>query len=516
MRKFLILLFFTSIHISFIFHNEFVFSQNKTQGFIKENLGKIINSEFDEIAPIISPDGSTLYFVRDNHPENCGKDKLQDIWFSKIDSDGRWGKPVNVGYPLNNNYPNFVTSISADGCSLFLGNSYKKDSVVGKGISITSMNEYGMEYPKSIEITNYYNLSKMAFFNKSLNNKYLLMSIKRTDSFGEEDIYVSFSINDTLWSEPLNLGSIINTNGSEITPFLATDDLTLYFSSNRKESFGDYDIFFSKRLDDTWQNWTEPVNLGIEYNSKKADAYFYLSNFDNYAYFVSNDNSYGGSDIFRIKLKDSIKPEKMLYISGKVIVLNENKRICSEIIIETFPDGTVFDKIKVNNFKNSFSIILPLGKNYGLRAECDKYYSEYHNIDVRNINENLNINLDIFLYPLVAGQRVRLNNIFFDLNKATLKSESYAELNRVADLLKTHTNLKIEIAGFTDTLGSKSYNLRLSEQRARAVAEYLQSTGISEKRIKFKGYGEELPSIEENNKIFLSKNRKVEFRITED
>jgi hypothetical protein len=231
---------------------------------VPERLSENVNSVYNELRPLISPDGKTLYFSRQYHPENLGGvNDPEDIWYSELDEKtGEWKQAENIGAPLNNPGPNYISSITPDGGSviLTLGNEYKGEKMRA-GVSYTNKTSQGWTEPKAFKIKNLINLSQKANFFLANNRKVLIMSIEGPDSRGDRDLYASFLQDDDKWSEPLNLGMDVNTAMEEASPFLAPDDVTLYFSSNGLSGFGKHDIYVTRRLDDTWINWSEPENL---------------------------------------------------------------------------------------------------------------------------------------------------------------------------------------------------------------------------------------------------------------
>src|SRR6478752_340561 len=243
-----------------------------SKGLVTERLDENVNSEFTELNPILTPDGKTLYFTRKNHPGNMGgvNDK-EDIWYSELGADGKWTLAKNMGPQFNNEFPNFINAVSSatpDGKSvvMLLGNRYMENGKMLAGVSMSDNINGTWLKPKAIMIENDYNYNEKANYFMANTRKALLMSIEREDSRGGRDLYVSFAKNDTVWTQPLNLGDIVNTSGEDTAPFLASDDKTLYFSSNGFSGFGGSDIFVTRRLDDTWTNWSEPENLGPELN----------------------------------------------------------------------------------------------------------------------------------------------------------------------------------------------------------------------------------------------------------
>ncbi|NJM24821.1 MAG: hypothetical protein HC859_04165 [Bacteroidia bacterium] len=281
-------------------------------GIVIEQLDKNVNSDYSELNPLLSPDGKTLYFSRSNHPENVGgiNDK-EDIWYSELDSTGHWKLARNLTQ-FNNESPNFINTISSvtpDGKSaiIVLGNKYLDNNKMQAGVSISSNLDGNWSKPVALNIKNDYNFSEKANYFLTNNRKTLVMSVEREDSYGDRDLYVSFMEPDSIWTEPLNLGDILNTAGEESAPFLASDDKTLYFSSNGFSGYGGMDIYVSRRLDDTWTSWSDPENLGSEINSPLQDLFFNIPSFSEYAYY-SRGVTETNTDIYRVKLPSCATP----------------------------------------------------------------------------------------------------------------------------------------------------------------------------------------------------------------
>jgi OOP family OmpA-OmpF porin len=165
-----------------------------------------------------------------------------------------------------------------------------------------------------------------------------------------------------------------------------------------------------------------------------------------------------------------------------------------------------------------YEIRLPAGHLYGLRAEADGKLSESQNLDTRDIKADQVIDKDFNLDPIAVATiaenvTIVLNNVFFDFDKATLKSESFPELNRVVTLMTEKPNMQIEISGHTDTSGPEQYNLGLSERRAKAVVKYFSDKGIPKERMTALFFGETKPTESNDTKEGRQKNRRVEFKI---
>ncbi len=268
-----------------------------------ENLGTIINSQYDELHPIIAPDGKTLYFNRHDHPENIGSDNREDVWYAPLNDNNEWGKALNMGTGINSEGHNFICGILPDGNTALVAGTYAPEDTDGKDkLFLVKRSSDGWGAPKELEIQHYYNLTTSNTFHLGASGKILLLALVRKDSYPMHDLYVSFLLPSGVWSAPKNLGYNINTRSIEYSPFLAPDGKTLYFSSAGHSGLGSTDIFVSKRLDDTWQKWSKPKNLGPKINTSDYDGYFSIDAAGEYAYFSSHNNTYGKGDIFRIKI----------------------------------------------------------------------------------------------------------------------------------------------------------------------------------------------------------------------
>jgi OmpA-OmpF porin, OOP family len=492
-------------------------------GILIEALDQNVNSEFKELNPLLSPDGKTLYFSRQNHPENVGgvQDK-EDIWYSELDSAGRWQLARNMGGSLNNSGPNFVNtiqSVTPDGKSaiMLLGNKYLNNGKMLAGVSISSNVGGAWSKPVALNIANAYNYAEKANYFLADTRKTLLMAVERDDTQGDRDLYVSFMKADSSWTEPLNLGDIVNTAGEESAPFLASDDKTLYFSSNGFSGYGGADIFISRRLDDTWTKWSEPENLGPEINSPLEDLFFNIPASSEFAYYsrgVSDTNT----DIFRVKLPIIKVPEPWVTVKGKIIDKATGNPVTAKIIYERL-DGKGTGVSQSNAEAGEYEIRLPAGHLYGLRAEADGKISESQNLDLRDIKaEQIIDGKDFNLAPIEVSAiapnvTIVMNNVFFDFDKSFLKAESGPELDRVAAMLSDKGTMEIEIAGHTDNVGAEKYNMSLSERRAKTVLEYFVKKGIARERMKVQFFGETKPIDTNDTEEGREKNRRVEFKI---
>ncbi len=471
-----------------------------------------INSPYDELGPVISFDGEVLYFTRNNHPENMGPKKKQDIWYAKRKPDGSFEPPKNLGPPINNEGHNYICSITPDGNTMLLANIYLPNGEMKKGVSLSHRTEKGWSFPKPLKIKNFYNKHKFGEYFLSASGRILLLCIERDDSYGSKDIYVSFLQENGTWSEPKNLGPIVNTAHKEISPFLAADERTLYYSTAGLSGFGRSDMFMTRRLDDTWTNWTKPINLGPMINSKGWDAYYSIPASGEYAYFVTQ-TEHNRSDIFRIKLPPELRPQPVCIVEGIVKDSVSQKPLSVKVYYESLTQGKQLGYAYSNPEDGRYKIILPAGDLYGFLAVKEGYVSVSQFLDLRNLKKFKTIHQDLSLIPIEKAKRVRLNNIFFESGKAELKMESTAELQRLVALLKKYPNYRILLEGHTDDVGDEDYNMDLSIRRAKAVRDYLVKHGIDPSRITYKGYGETRPLVPNDSEAHRAINRRVEYTV---
>lgn len=486
---------------------------NAKQGYKKENLGSNVNSEYADISPLISSDGKTLYFIRKDHPENT-KRKKQDIWYATMDAAGNWTKAKNLGKPINNAVHNNIISVSPDGNTLLVSGVYDEQGGYKKrGISISSRTNTGWEIPKEVTIKNYYNRSNLFGICMSADRQKLIMALERDEGEGGLDLYVSFLQKDGTWKEPVSLGKTLNAFGAETAPFMAADDKTLYFSSNSHPGYGGKDVFVTHRLDNSWKRWSKPKNLGPEINSFGSENGFKVTAQGDYAYLVSYTGKKRGSDIFRIKLHKSARPKPVVMVYGKVLNRKTGKPLAASIRYSNLNTGKLAGIARSNPKDGSYKIVLPYDKVYDFLANKSGFYSVSRNLNLKGIKKYKVIKRNLYLAPIVAGQKIRLNNLFFDTGKSDLKSTSFAELNRLVRSMKRYPAMTIEVGGHTDAQGNAQSNLKLSKARANSVLNYLSSKGIPSSRLQAKGYGQAKPLSNNNTIVGRARNRRVEFTI---
>ncbi len=467
-----------------------------------ENLGHNINSDLAELRPTISADGNLLFFICENHPYNTKYNSIrnsQDIWYAERDSNGKWSEAMHMDYPLNTYHYNAVFWISPDNNRILIRNAFIDGDYAGNGVSMSYRRKNGTwSKPQALQIKNYqkYDRGRQNGATMAQDGQTLLLYLAPGTGSYDNDLFVSFLEGDGTWSEPKSLGKKINLSKyNEMTPYLAADGVTLYFSSNRPGGIGDNDIWMSKRLDKTWQKWSDPVNLGAPINTEDWDAFFTMDAGGEYAYMSSGLNGFGQSDIVRIKLLEQEKPDPVVLLTGNVYNRKTGKPISASLVYETLPDGVIAGNGVSSPEDGAFKMVLPFNNNYSIRATADKFFAQSENLNLDSLIKEgyIEIHKDLFLVPIEIGQVVRLNNVFFDFDKWDLRGESFLELNRVVKLLQDNPAIVIEMSAHTDSRGSDNYNVTLSANRAQSVMNYVLAKGIDPARITSQGYGETMP-----------------------
>ncbi len=478
---------------------------------VKENLGTSINSKFNEICPVVSPDGKSLYFTRWKHPDNLGAMKNQDIWVAQLGEKNKWEKATLFPAPINNEENNAVCGISPNGKTMLLNNVYGKDGQMEKGVSLSFKLRTGdWSFPKPIRIQNFKNKSEYSEYTLAPNGKVLLMTTEMKDSYGGKDIYVSFLKPDDTWTEPKNIGPVVNTGEPESTPFIAPDGVTMYFSTSGHVGYGNNDIFLTRRLDDTWLNWSVPENVGPIVNTNQWDGYFTVSAQGDYAYFSSVENSMGAEDIYRIKIPEKVKPQTLVQISGKVINQNTKEAIAAKILVKSTISADTMH-IDYDPYLGDFSFMWPSKKPFTVEVRAKGYISKRENFDFRDTKKYTESVQLMSLIPVELNKQFKVPNLNFAQSKSEISKEAYPALDEIVNILLANEELQILVEGHTDNQGDWDANLTLSVERVNQVKAYLVDKGVANDRIQTKGWGGTKPLNSSSQEDRRRLNRRVEF-----
>jgi outer membrane protein OmpA-like peptidoglycan-associated protein len=521
-----------------------------------------VNSQSDDQNPLLSPDGNTLYFTRIRHAENVGGVKDPgDIWFSQKQEDGSWSVATNLT-ELNNAYLNNIIGFAENGEKVYLSGHYLPggNKPTTQGISVARKSGDGWSSPQSLKIPYFYNKSEHQSGSIHASGQVMILSLQSYDSRGAEDLYVLFKQSDGSWSEPKNLGTDINTEYQEMTPFLAQDGKTLFFASNGYEGFGSRDIFSSVRLDESWKKWSNPRNLGARVNTEGTELYYNLSPDGEYAYLSSTQNSDGLGDINRVPINsdeediieepvaltnvedaddmDIAEPEleeeeetqmpeiaevspveeaeKVVSIRGVITNEKTSEPVKATVILASLKKDTS-DSLRIEaSSEGTYNLEVDPEDDYEIFVESAGYMRKRNKLLLSQqapIDNSDVVVRNFSLTPIEVGTTVNLESVLFDRGTAEMLSGSTETLDEVVKFLSDNPAIEIEVSGHTDNRGRADLNQILSQERAEAVKRYMVDQGINSARIQEKGYGGTRPiasnAIEEERR----KNRRVEFTI---
>ena len=474
------------------------------------SVGDSVNTEDDEYWPSITADGQTLMFTRQMGTPGRNSKGQEDFYVSHLKSYG-WSKAKNAGAPLNTSQNEGAQSISSDGTYMYFTACERSDGLGRCDIYYSRFD--GQSWSAGTNIGPPVNTSFWeAEPSISANGKMLFFASNRPGGKGGMDIWYSVKGSDGLWQEPKNAGDSINTAGDEMSPFIHFDGKTLYFSSNGRIGMGGLDMYFSKMKPDS--SWSAPVNLGYPINTCADEMGMIIDASGQNGFYSTIRDKKDGKDIFYFTLYDSIRPEPVSYFKGTVYDKVTMKLLKSDYELVNLKTGKVVSEGTTNS-AGTFLICLPPGFNYGLSVSKPGYLFYSDNFMFEGIHPGSRPYIkNILLNKVMVGESMQLSNVFYEFDSWQIRNESVPELDRLLRLLKDNPTVTVEVAGFTDSIGTVIYNQTLSEKRAKSVVTYLCGKGISSDRLKAKGYGSSAPVADNVTNEGRRLNRRTEVRIT--
>lgn len=473
-----------------------------------KNLGPTINTPRHEYLPTLTAGGETLIYCGETSSERYASQ--QDFFSSKL-VDGKWQK----GVPIDNlNTPDNEGSqaISANGKLIVFTACDRQGGYGGCDLYFSETINGKAMPPKNMgPLIN----SRLLETQPSLSPDGRTLYFIRADSGwkGGSDIWKSLRQNDGKWAQPVKLDTTINSSEQEQSPFMHPDGKTLYFTSKGHVGMGGFDIFYAKMKPDG--TWEEPVNLGYPINTAADEGAVFITLDGRTAYISSTkEGGFGKSDIYSFDLYEAARPNPVTYVKATVVDAVTKKPLIAKLEIVELETGKTF-ATTVTEADGEFLVTLPAGGNYALNVSKEKYlfYSDNFALDQPGTLDKP-FNLNIELEPLGASAKpIVLKNVFFETGSAALRKESLVELARLKSLLDENPELKIQINGHTDNVGSDADNLKLSNDRAKAVFDYLTQNGIDANRLKYKGFGETKPATSNDTEEGRRQNRRTEYEI---
>lgn len=495
-----------------------------------DNMGANINSEYPDYGMVLTADASEIFFTSRRSNSTGGKTDpydgkfFEDVYHSVYNENRGWSKATNVGAPINTKGHDAAVALNADGSKMII---YIDDN--GNGNLYESLRT-GDKW------------SKPKAFNKEINSPfheasawhspdgrqlYFISERPLTKNGGpkDKDIYIAtWDDKKKDWGNIERLPDNINSKYDEDGIYAHPDGKTIYFSSRGHNSMGGYDVFKSVRQEDG--TWSEPENLGYPINTPDDDVFFTVAANGRDAYMTSyREDGLGEKDLYTITLLGAkkepiVRNEEVLLANTKTtiktieiqpvvdaygskltilkgVIRDDETKVPLKATIQVVDNSTnkVISEFTSDSETGRYLVSLPGGKDYGIAVEADGYLFHSENF---NLQEDLGYReerLDVDLKKVKVGANIALRNVFFDLDRFSLRDASITELNRLVELLNKYPKIRIELSGHTDSRGSAAYNKTLSNNRAKTVRDYLVNKGIDTKRLEFKGYGFDQPSV---------------------
>lgn len=460
------------------------------------NLGETVNSSDHDFAPLILGNGRVIFFTSTREGD-------QNLYSSASTPDG-WGTPTNVGNIINTGGEDGGCSITPDGhwmiftacdredghgdCDLYIaeyaGGLWRNARNLGPSIN-------AMEWDSQPSI--------------SVDGLTLYFVSERPGGYGGTDIWMTTRSYGGEWGPPMNLGPTVNTAGDDMSPFIAADNSTLYFASNGHPGMGGYDIYKTTR---SQNSWSAPDNLGTPINSA-YDDYFYSLQLGTDNVFFASDRPGGNGDLdLFVGVPNPLPPSAVTTVVGMVSDSKNRTPVGASLTVRDITSNSIISSFRSDDVDGNYVVVLQPGKKYVITAEAEGYLFYSDRFDVPANSPNNTVRKDITM----TRDIVRLL-VYFEFDKSVLQPESYVDLDRAVEWMNANPNMRVELAGHTDNVGSRDYNKKLSTDRARSVMNYLVAKGIPSSRLTAVGYGMESPIATNETEEGRAQNRRVEFRV---
>lgn len=461
-----------------------------------ESLGAGVNSSADDFAPALIGQGRVLYFTTTRNGQ-------QDV-FSASKSGTRWSGAASVGTSLNTSGQEGGTTITPDGKWMIFTACDRSDGegdcdlYIAENIGGTWSNIRNMGDDINSEAWE----SQPAL---SPDASVLFFASNRRGGRGGLDIWMAQRRSDGTWDDPVNLGSRVNTAGDETAPGIAADNRTLYFSSNAHPGIGGFDIYRTVWHDGSW---SIPEHAGTPMNSPDDDYFCGMFPGSDDVYFASNRaGGAGGLDLYMAH-PNPLPPSAVTTVIGNVRDIETKAPIGASLTVRDIKTNTQVATFHSSDVNGEYVVVLQTGRTYVITAESPGYlfYSDRFEVPANSSNTTLRKDIDM------SRDAVRLL-VYFDFDKSILRTDSYVDLDRAVAWLEANPTLRVEVSGHTDNVGKHDYNMRLSQERAKAVYDYLIAKDVSSRQITHKGYGPDQPVATNDTEDGRQLNRRVEFRV---
>lgn len=471
-------------------------------------LGSFINTAFDESVDCISPDGSQLFFSREERLSDPPS-MQRDVWMSNLTNNG-WSVPVKLGPTVNTEANDFAIAITEDMSTLFLQGRYGPYGREVDGVSYVMRSGATWSSPVNMRIDDDVNLGTVINSHLSPDGRVMVSSRQTFDTHGGNDLYVSFRTGGDAWSKPVNMGSVVNTHGMELGPFIAGDNETMFFSSNGHAGYGGRDLFVTRRLDSTWVRWSPPENLGPSYNGPGHETFIQVPAHGDSAYFSVRRNNGIGDDIVALAMPKGAQPKATYTILGEVVDGETQRPLEASVQLVLMPSERLEASTKTDATLGTFSVDVATASVYQVQIDVPGFKPYRAKVDARGMKRYASMTTRIVLERADIPLRRDTSFITFAFGKAEVESTSVQLLDSLASYLLRVPKGRLVLQGHADEIGTPQANAALSTERANAIFTHLVSVGIDPSRIMIVGYGETKPRASNSTEEGRAQNRRVD------
>lgn len=481
-----------------------------------ERLTEPLNTFYFQYFPVLTADNRFFVFTaRSSAADNSD----ENILVSRQNKDGSLGEPVSISPAINTPYNEGAATISGDGKTLVFTSCDRPGSVGSCDLYISRRTGNTWSTPQNMgrNVNSPYWDSQASL---SADGRTLYFTSDRRGGLGQEDIYVTILQDDGTWSAAKNLGAPVNTPGKDMAPFIHASGTTLYYVTDGLVGMGGLDVFRSAAQPDG--RWDVPQNLGYPLNTFENEASLFISS-DNRRGFCSRSRATEPGvtkvrnrpvELYGFAVPTAVQAqETSTYTQGRVFDAITKKPIKADVQLYDLNTDQLTQYVTSDPEQGDYTVVLNEGRQYAMYAVADKYLMKSLSFDYTDKHSFDPLTLDIYLEPVRAGRTIVLNNLFFDTNKYELKPKSRTELNRLVQFMQHYQEVQVEISGHTDDVGADADNMVLSQNRAKAVYNYLSEHGVKTSRLRYKGYGETHPLVANDSDAHRQQNRRIEFRL---
>ena len=477
-------------------------------------LGEPLNTYYFQYFPALTADNRFLiYTVRPTLESD------EEIMVVKLNKDGSLGTPAPISTAINTPYNEGAATISGDGKTLVFTSCDRPNSVGSCDLYISRRTGNNWSKPENMGRT----VNSTAWDSQpslSADGRTLYFTSDRRGGLGQEDIYVTMLQTDGAWGPARNLGAPVNTAGKDMAPFIHASGTTLYYVTDGLVGMGGLDIYRAALLPDG--KWGEPFNLGYPLNTFENEASMFITSDNRLGYCSRSRAAEPGVtkvrdrpvELYTFEVPQEVRAfETSTYTQGRVFDAVSKQPIKADVQLYDLNTNELTQYVTSDPENGEYTVVLNEGRQYAMYAVADKYLMKSLSFDYSDKRTFDPLTLDIYLEPVRAGRKMVLNNLFFDTNKYELKPKSRTELDRLIQFMQHYQDVQVEVSGHTDDVGADADNLVLSQNRARAVYDYLIAHGVKPHRLRYKGYGETIPLVGNDSEAHRQQNRRIEFRI---